>query len=127
MILPGFIAGSDLPMWYNSAQIFAYPSAYEGFGMPVVEAMACGVPVVASAASSLPEAAGDAGRLVPPDDVEAWQGALAELLDDPAEREAMAARGIEQAKRFTWRRTAQQTVAAYRRALNLSQRGTQRT
>ncbi len=127
VILPGFIAGSDLPMWYNSAQIFAYPSAYEGFGMPVVEAMACGVPVVASAASSLPEAAGDAGRLVPPDDVEAWQGALAELLDDPAEREAMAARGIEQAKRFTWRRTAQQTVAAYRRALNLSQRGTQRT
>lgn len=117
VILPGFIPGSRLPMWYNAAQLLAYPSVYEGFGMPLVEALACGVPVVASDTTSLPEAAGPGGVLLPPGDVEAWSDTLSRLLDDPERRAELAARGREHARTFKWTQTARQTVDSYRRAL----------
>ena len=117
VILPGYIPDETLPLWYNAAELFAYPSLYEGFGMPLIEAMACGCPVIASHTSSLPEAVGTAGELLPPDDVEAWAATLTRLLADPVRRAEMAERGRAQAHRFTWQRTAQQTAHTYRRAL----------
>lgn len=122
LILPGFVSGESLPMWYNSAEIFVYPSLYEGFGLPLIEAMACGVPVVASNTTSLPEAVGPGGVLCPPTNVDAWAETLSNLLDDTAAHAEQAARGSEWVKRFTWENTAQQTVAAYRWALDLSGR-----
>lgn len=111
---PGYLPADELPLWYNAAAVFAYPSAYEGFGMPVTEALACGCPVVTTTASSLPEAGGDAAYLVPPQDAPALAAALAQaLLPDPARRQ----RGISHAARFTWAATAAQTAASYRRAL----------
>lgn len=118
VIAPGYVAGEMLPMWYNSAEIFVYPSVYEGFGMPPLEAMGCGVPVIASDTTSLPEVIGSDGLLLPPTDVDAWVDTLAYLLDREDVRGELAARGRRRAADFTWARTARQTVAAYRRALD---------
>jgi glycosyltransferase involved in cell wall biosynthesis len=93
-LLPGLFAG---------AEAFALPSLYEGFGLPVLEAMACGTPVVASGLTALPETAGGAARLAPPDEL---AGAARELLDDEAERERLRDAGLRRAKEFTWARTA---------------------
>lgn len=119
IIRPGYVAAELLPLWYNAASVFAYPSLYEGFGMPLLEAMACGAPVVAADTTSLPEAVGreGAGTLVPPEDEAAWAEALGALLDDEDRRHEFAAKGREQAKGFTWAKTARQTVESYRRAL----------
>lgn len=111
---PGFIPPEDLVLWYNACAVFAYPSSYEGFGMPVLEALACGKPVVTTTASSLPEAAGDAALLVPPGDVPALADALTRALALPPDHLAL---GPAHAARFTWANTAAQTVASYRRAL----------
>ncbi len=114
---PGYVPAEDLPWWYNAAAVLAYPSAYEGFGIPVVEALACGRPVVTTNVSSLPEAAGDAALLVPPGDAPALAEALAQALTlAPAD----LARGPAHAARFTWEATAAQTVESYRRALHLA-------
>lgn len=118
--LPGYIPADDLPLWYNAAEAFVYPSIFEGFGLPVIEAMACGTPALVSSASSLPEAAGDAGWLLPPDDVDAWADALARVWHDTAWRASAGQRGRDHAARFTWATTAAQTVASYRQALNLN-------
>ncbi len=120
IVLPGYVPRESLPLWYNVAEIFAYPSIYEGFGMPPVEAMACGTPVVTSNTTSLPEAVGSDGILLPPTDVEAWAEALARLLTDHAARAELAQRGQERARRFRWELTARQTAEAYRRALGIS-------
>jgi glycosyltransferase involved in cell wall biosynthesis len=117
VILPGYISHDMLPLWYNAADIFVYPSLYEGFGLPLLEAMACGVPVIASDTTSLPEAVGPDGLLVPPEDVGAWADTMHRLLDHEDLRAALAERGRERAKTFTWQNTARQTVAAYHRAL----------
>jgi glycosyltransferase involved in cell wall biosynthesis len=117
---PGYIPADDLPLWYNAAEAFVYPSIFEGFGLPVIEAMACGTPALVSNASSLPEAAGDAGWLLPPDDVDAWADALARVWNDAAWRASAGQRGRDHAARFTWAHTAAQTVASYRQALNLN-------
>jgi glycosyltransferase involved in cell wall biosynthesis len=114
---PGFIPPDDLPFWYNGAEVFVYPSIFEGFGLPVLEAMACGTPVIVSEASSLPEVAGDTGMLVPPEDVGAWTAALARAADDAEWRRAARERGIERAARFTWAAAAQRTAAVYRSIL----------
>jgi glycosyltransferase involved in cell wall biosynthesis len=116
VLFPGFVSADELVLWYNAAAVFAYPSAYEGFGLPVAEALACGRPVVTSNVAALPEAGGDAALLVPPDDVDALTSALARALT--LEPEALA-RGPAHAARFTWAATAAQTVASYRRALSL--------
>ncbi|PJF25779.1 MAG: glycosyltransferase family 1 protein, partial [Phototrophicales bacterium] len=87
------------------------------FGLPILEAMACGTPVIASGASSLPEVVGDAGMLVPPEDVGAWTAALERAADDAEWRRAAHERGMEQAARFTWTAAAQRTEAVYRSIL----------
>jgi len=114
----GFIPDEELPLWYNAATVFAYPSRYEGFGMPPLEAMACGTPVIAARAASLPEVVGEAGLLVDPMDGEAWTEGLSTLLWDEALREALRARGLARAARFTWEATAAATVRLYRRLLS---------
>ena len=91
------------------------PSLYEGFGLPVGEAMACRVPVICTTGGALPEVAGDAARLVPPGNASALRDAILELLDDPSQREALAEKGYERVlKEFTWEKTALRTVEAYR-------------
>jgi len=114
VIFPGFVADADLPALYSAARLLAYPSLYEGFGLPMLEAMACGTPVVASTASCLPEVAGDAARLVSPTDVEALAAALDQVLTDEALRRDLAAKGHARAGQFTWEHAARQLLATYR-------------
>ncbi len=106
--LLGFVADEDLPALYRQAAAFAFPSIYEGFGLPPLEAMATGTPVVASTASSIPEAVGDAGLLVDPSDTDRWAYALASVLTDEALRQDLCRRGQARAKLFSWKRTAQE-------------------
>lgn len=113
----GFVPVTDLPFWYNSAEAFLYPSLFEGFGLPALEAMACGAPVLTSNASSLPEVVGGAGLTLPPDDSDIWADALQQLAANRDWRQAARERGLKRAKQFTWRRTAKLTLASYRRAM----------
>ncbi len=110
------VPDADLPELYGRAAVFAYPSLYEGFGLPLLEAMACGTPVVASRTSSLPEVAGDAALLVDPLDAGALAGSVRVLLSDAGQRRRLIAAGLCRAREFSWRRTAEQTRAAYERA-----------
>ncbi|MDE2854712.1 MAG: glycosyltransferase family 1 protein [Chloroflexota bacterium] len=112
----GFIPIADLPLWYNCAEAFLYPSVYEGFGLPVLEAMACGAPVITTEASSLPEVAGAAAMCLPPQDIERWTAALADLRRNGEWREMARLKGLERAKQFSWARTAELTLASYRKA-----------
>jgi glycosyltransferase involved in cell wall biosynthesis len=114
---PGFIASDELPFWYNCADVFLFPSLFEGFGLPVLEAMACGTPVIVSEASSLPEVAGTAGMCLPPHDVEAWSTALRRAASDEEWRQSAREQGYIEAARYSWMETATQTVESYRRAL----------
>jgi glycosyltransferase involved in cell wall biosynthesis len=113
----GFVAAADLPALYRGAVLLVQPSLWEGFGLPVAEAMAAGTAVVASRRGALPEVTGDAARLVDPEDVGGLAGALAELLDDPGARDELARRGRERAARFRWEETARATLGVYERAL----------
>lgn len=115
--LVGYIPADELPFWYNCAETFIYPSVYEGFGLPVLEAMACGIPVMVSDASSLPEVAGQAGMLIAPEQVEAWTEGLRKVYRDADWRTEARTRGLQAATGFTWRATAEQTVQSYKRAL----------
>ena len=117
VIFTGQIREQDKAPLYSAATVFAFPSLYEGFGMPVLEAMACGTPVVTSNVSALPEVAGDAGLLVNPYAPEAIGEALAELLESAARREDLSRRGLERARRFTWPQVAEQTVRVYKQIL----------
>lgn len=98
----GFVADADLPALYAAADLFAFPARYEGFGIPVIEAMACGTPVVCADNSSLPEAAGDAALLVNCDDIQALAAAMGRLIEESALRARLRAAGLAQAARFTW-------------------------
>jgi glycosyltransferase involved in cell wall biosynthesis len=117
ILLAGYVPEADKAALFTGAEVFAYPSRYEGFGLPVLEAMACGTPVVTTTGGSLPEVAGDAAVLVEPGDTGALAAAIAKLAADPAARRDAAARGAARAAAFTWGRCADLTVAAYRRAL----------
>jgi glycosyltransferase involved in cell wall biosynthesis len=118
VILTGFADEADLPALYSGAACLAFPSLYEGFGLPVLEGMACGTPVLTSNVSSLPEVAGDAALMVAPHSVEAIQaGLLALLEEDSAARAARLTRGFAQAARFTWRSAAQRLRAIYAQLL----------
>ncbi|MBI4673041.1 MAG: glycosyltransferase family 4 protein [Chloroflexi bacterium] len=116
VILTGYVAAEDLPLLYNAADIFAYPSLYEGFGLPVVEAMACGAPVLTSNVSCLPEIAGNAAHFIDPYDQTAIARALRRLATDDAYRSELATRGLTRARLFSWERTAQQTLQVYYKA-----------
>lgn len=111
--LTGYVDDTDLPAIYNLAQVVAMPSLYEGFGIPIVEAMACGIPVVTADNSSLPEAAGNAGLLIDALDSDALADALSRVLTDARLRTKMIQRGFAQARRFTWQRAAQTLYATY--------------
>ncbi len=119
VLLPGYLPAEELALWYNSAEVFVYPSVFEGFGLPVLEAMGCGTPVIVSAASSLPEVAGTAGLLLPPLDVAAWTAALRRAAGDSAWRHAAHERGLREAARFTWAQTARVTIHSYQQALKI--------
>jgi glycosyltransferase involved in cell wall biosynthesis len=114
----GYVPDEALPLWYNAASLFAFPSLYEGFGLPVVEAMACGAPVVAADVSSIPEAAGTAGLLFDPQDVTALRDRITAVLQDAELAATMRAEGLQHARRFSWARAGRQTAAVYRRALD---------
>jgi len=117
VMFPGYIPVSELPLWYNAAELFVYPSLYEGFGLPPLEAMACGTPVIAANTSSLPEVVGEAGLTVDPLDVEGLAEAMRRVLGDEALRQEMRKRGLQRARGFSWMKTAQETVLVYRRAM----------
>ena len=106
VLFPGYVAEEDKAAMLSGAQVFAYPSLYEGFGFPVLEAQACGVPLLASTTSSLPEVVGDGGLLVDPLDTSAIAEGLARLLDDADLRRDLVARGLENLRRFSWDATA---------------------
>jgi glycosyltransferase involved in cell wall biosynthesis len=110
----GYVPEGDKRLWYNAATCFCYPSLYEGFGLPPLEAMACGVPVITSNASSLPEVVGDAGLTVAPRDTAALAEALHRVLSDSALHAEMAGKSLARAQRFSWTETARQTAQIYR-------------
>jgi glycosyltransferase involved in cell wall biosynthesis len=109
----GFVPDEDLPFIYDGACVFAYLSLFEGFGLPPLEAMACGVPVVVSNTTSLPEVVGDAGFSVMPTDIDAIAAALKTVLDNPESAEAMRKKGLERARAFSWERCARETLGIY--------------
>ncbi len=115
--LTGAVAGADLPALYSAAEAFVYPSLYEGFGLPPLEAMACGVPVITSEVASLPEVVGDAALRIDPRDEAALADALTRVLTDAALRASLRARGPARAQHFTWERCARATLAVYEEAL----------
>jgi len=114
----GYVVEADLPVLYNLAEVFVLPSLYEGFGLPVIEAMACGVPVLTSVTSCLPEVAGDAALLVDPHSVEDMAAGLRRLLVDGKLRERCIARGFERARLFTWERSARETMVLFEELIN---------
>jgi glycosyltransferase involved in cell wall biosynthesis len=113
VVFPGYVADEELPAVYAGAACFVFPSLYEGFGLPVLEAMASGAPVVCSNASSLPEVAGDAALTVNPADAGAFAGAVERVMADVDLRRDLRARGLQRAAQFTWERTARQTMEVY--------------
>jgi len=107
------VPDADLAEFYSRAAVFAYPSLYEGFGLPVLEAMACGAPVVSSSASSLPEAGGDAALYADPRDAESFTAQVIRVLGDRELSRRMSAAGLRRARQFSWKRTAEETLAVY--------------
>ncbi|MFO7698753.1 MAG: glycosyltransferase family 1 protein [Anaerolineae bacterium] len=117
IILPGFVQEADLPAVYAGATVTAQPSLYEGFGLPVLEAMACGSPVCSSSTSSLPEVGGEAAHYFDPTDVEDMSTALARVAGDDELRQQMSEAGVARAAAFSWERTARETLALYERTI----------
>jgi glycosyltransferase involved in cell wall biosynthesis len=114
----GYIEEADLPAFYNGADLLVFPSLYEGFGLPVLEAMACGTPVVTATASSLPEVAGDAAILVDPYDSAAIADGMRRVLENPELAATLRELGLARAQQFSWERTARETIAVYERVQN---------
>ena len=114
VVFPGYVAGEDLPALYQLARVFVFPSLYEGFGLPPLEAMACGTPVVCSNAASLPEVVGDGGLLVSPTDTAALTQAIGQVLADAGLHTKLSRRALAQAGQFSWTTAADQLVEIYR-------------
>lgn len=113
VILTGYVPYEDLPLIYNAADVFVYPSVYEGFGLPPLEAMACGTPVITGSLSSLPEVVGDAGIMVNPYDPKAFAVAMENILTDESLRQDLSRRGLLRSRLFTWHRMAEEMVVVY--------------
>jgi glycosyltransferase involved in cell wall biosynthesis len=113
----GRVGEAELPLWYNVATAVVYPSRYEGFGLPALEAMRCGTPAITSTAEALREVVGDAGLLVDPNDVEGWASAMRTLLEDDTQARALGKRGRTRAARFNWDACARETLEVYRSVL----------
>lgn len=113
----GYIETADLPVLYNAATVFVWPSQYEGFGLPPLEAMASGIPVISSNTSSMPEVVGDAGILLPITDETVWAKAMTKVMGDAELRQELRAKGLAQAKKFSWERCAKETLAVYHQVL----------
>lgn len=116
VVLTGYVPQADLPPLYSGALCFVYPSYFEGFGLPPLEAMKCGTPVIVGNRTSLPEVVGQAGMLVDPFDVDDIASAMQQLIADPDLRKTLRSRGLERAKCFDWQETARQTLAVYQKA-----------
>jgi len=112
----GYVPDGELAPLYSAAEVFVFPSLWEGFGFPIVEAMKCGTPVITSNVSCLPEVAGDAAELIHPESTEEIAAAMAKVLGNSHLREAMVRKGLVQAARFTWQETARKTISAYEAA-----------
>jgi glycosyltransferase involved in cell wall biosynthesis len=112
----GYVPAEDLPALMSGAEVFVYPSLGEGFGLPPLEAMACGVPVICSNAPALPEVVGDAAILVPPTDVAALEEAIMHLLSDPDLKATLRQKGLQRSRQFSWHRTARLTLSAFEQA-----------
>lgn len=115
----GYVPRQSLPIVYNLADLFVYPTLYEGFGLPVLEAMACGTPVVTSNVSSLPEIVGDAGVLVIPDDEDSLVQAMRTVLTDRDLQKTLAEKGLFRSKDFSWKRTVKETLQVYQHVLGM--------
>jgi len=113
-----YLSDELVALFYSEADLFVYPSYYEGFGLPVLEAMSLGAPVVAANTSSLPEVAGDAALLVDPKDWQALADAIMKILDDGSFRSQLIQKGKERSKLFSWERTARETLNAYQSLFN---------
>ena len=118
VILPGYVPDEDLPYLYNAADLFCFPSLYEGFGFPPLEALSCGTPVIAANNSSIPEVVGDAGILLDIDDEKVWAANIIEVLSDEKKLQELRSSGLEQAKKFSWAKTARETVKVYEEVYN---------
>jgi glycosyltransferase involved in cell wall biosynthesis len=112
----GYVPDSDLQRFYGGASLFLFPSLYEGFGLPPLEAMACGTAVIASNARCMPEVLGDAAVLLPPNDAAAFADAISNLLNDEAQREKLQAKGVARAQRFNWKDSARQLADVFHEA-----------
>jgi glycosyltransferase involved in cell wall biosynthesis len=119
VVLAGFVPEEDLVALYNGADVFLYPSLYEGFGLPVLEAMACGTPVIASTAGSIPEIAEEAALLIGPNGVEALVLAIEQVVTDQALRQELTARGFEHVKKFSWEKAAKELLAVYEKLMQV--------
>lgn len=120
LVFAGFVADGDLPALYNLADLFAFPTLYEGFGLPVLEAMACGVPVVTADNSCMPELVGSAALLVPAVDLEGLVDAMARVLSEPDLRARLRKAGLARAAHFTWENAARKLRASYDRLMEIS-------
>jgi glycosyltransferase involved in cell wall biosynthesis len=115
--LTGYVSDDELVDWYNRADLFVFPSLFEGFGLPPLEAMACGCPVIVSNRSCLPEVCGDAATYCDPEDFTEMARIIAELSADEPKKRAMSEQGLRHAAAYTWKRTAEQTMSAFRKVL----------
>jgi len=118
VVFTGYIPNEDLPFLYNMADVFVLPSLYEGFGLPVLEAMACGCPVVSSNTSSIPEVVGDAGILVDPYNIDEIANGILKIIKDEELRNDLIKRGVEQSKMFSWENTAKQILDIFEETLH---------
>ncbi|MGI8836238.1 MAG: glycosyltransferase family 4 protein [Pyrinomonadaceae bacterium] len=116
IVLPGYVPESDLPALYSGALCFIYPSYFEGFGLPPLEAMKCGAPVIVGNKTSLPEVVGDAALMIDPFDVNAIAAAIQKVISDSDFRSELRVKGMQRAKQFDWKETARQTLAVYEKA-----------
>jgi glycosyltransferase involved in cell wall biosynthesis len=117
ILFPGFIGDEDLPAVYSAAELFVFPSLAEGFGLPPLEAMACGTPSVVSNSSSLPEVTGAAALHFDPTSLDGFEDCVVRVLTDPELQSTLRAAGLQQARRFSWKKAAEETLAVYRSAL----------